>query len=353
MTTVNRQEFLSKLESVEPGLSPRPILEQSSSFVFKDGKVMTYNEEIACRYKTPLKITGAVHAAHLLTLLRKLGEEEVEVDVNEEQTEILIKGKGRRAGIALDANIVLGIDAVEEPGEWADLPEDFLEGISMVGECAARDASNFPLNCINIAPKWLEAADDFQIMRYKIKTGVQDATLVKQEYIRHITKLEMNQVSLTETWIHFRNKGGLIFSCRRYVDEYKDLTPYLEVEGEQVTLPPGLGDETERAEIFAAERDNLLEITLKIGRVVVKGTGINGWYRADRKLQNFKGEPINFFVTPHTLRDLMKKGKECEASADKLRIQGGKFTYVACLTNPEGPQGNEEPVVEEQEGQEE
>ena len=78
---INREELLNQLESVQPGLSIREIIEQSSCFVFQDGKVITYNDEIFCSQKTPLKIKGAVLAAPLIALLRKMVETEVDIEL--------------------------------------------------------------------------------------------------------------------------------------------------------------------------------------------------------------------------------------------------------------------------------
>jgi hypothetical protein len=69
MNRINREEFLRNLESVEPGLSPREILEQSSCFIFQKGWIKTFNDEVACKIKSPLKLEGAVQAAPLLAIL--------------------------------------------------------------------------------------------------------------------------------------------------------------------------------------------------------------------------------------------------------------------------------------------
>jgi len=44
---INRQEFLDSLEMVKAGLSPREFIEQSSCFAFKEGEVLTFNDESA------------------------------------------------------------------------------------------------------------------------------------------------------------------------------------------------------------------------------------------------------------------------------------------------------------------
>jgi hypothetical protein len=48
------------LKAVEPGLSQRDVVEQSSCFVFKNGYVYTYNTEVFCRHPYRVNFEGAV-----------------------------------------------------------------------------------------------------------------------------------------------------------------------------------------------------------------------------------------------------------------------------------------------------
>src|SRR5437660_934669 len=98
---VSREKFLHALESVEPGLSPRDIVDQANAFVFRNGRLYTYNDELACRIKSPLgkELEGAVRAEKLLELLRKLPEDEVTIDQRDGQ--LLVTGTGRRSGFVM------------------------------------------------------------------------------------------------------------------------------------------------------------------------------------------------------------------------------------------------------------
>jgi hypothetical protein len=73
MSQVNREVLLQQLESVQAGLSSREIIEQSSCFVFKDGNVVTFNDEVSCSRPCELgSFTGAVQAAPLLSIREML-----------------------------------------------------------------------------------------------------------------------------------------------------------------------------------------------------------------------------------------------------------------------------------------
>ena len=261
---INRVELLKQLESVLPGLSTREIIEQSSCFIFKDKTVSTFNDEISCSQKTRLRIEGAVRAMPLIQTLRKMKEEELDIDTNKKSTQLIIKGKNERAGINMEQNIILPIEGVDKPKKWKELPANFADAIAIVQPCAGKNESEFTMTCIHINSKWIEASDVYQAARYKIKTDISKPTLIRKESLKYILTLDMTKFSEAENWIHFKNPTGLIFSCRHCIAEIddddesegyptKDIARILKVKGEPLTLPKGLKKAIEKAEIFSTE----------------------------------------------------------------------------------------------------
>lgn len=348
----NRNELLQTLETVQPGLSPRDIVEQSSCFVLSGGYVMTYNDEIACRLKGPFPkdIKGAVQAAPLLSLLRKMKEDELEVEVQPD--EFIIVGKKRRGGIRMDAEVTLPIDKVEKPGDWKPLPEEFTDAVDMVQQCAGKDESQFVMTCVHFHPKWLESCDNFQLTRYKIKTGIEKSFLVRRDSVKHVTSLDMTEFSETEAWVHFRNPAGLTLSCRRWVEEYPDLNPILKFTGSPATLPKGLGDAADKAEIFSSENadNNQVQVELRPGKLRIKGVGVSGWYSEVKKLK-YDGDPLEFQIAPKLLIDITNRHNDCEISPERLKVDGGKWTYVTCLSKAGTDNSKEEAPTEDTEAE--
>lgn len=327
---VNREELLHQLEAVQPGLSPREIVEQSSCFVFKDKRVMAYNDEVACSHKCELDITGAVEAAKLVKILAKMPEEEVDVEAGE--GELIIRGKGRKVQIRMETTILLGIDSVEKPEEWKPLHEDFCEALSIVQQCAGKDEDHFNLTCINIAKKWVEAADDFQMCRYRLKTGVTDSMLVKRDSLKSVPAFGMTEFAETPAWLHFRNPAGLTLSCRRWIDDYPDLSPFLDVTGDKIQLPKGLAKEAEIAEICTEDNEES-EVMIKLsdGKLRIIGAATSGSARyVANKAANYSGPPIAFLIPPKLLGELIKHN-ECEVAKECLKVDGGKFIYITRL----------------------
>lgn len=346
---INREELLQQLMSVQPGLSRREIIEQSSCFVFKDGVVMTYNDEIACTHKCSLPVEGAVAAAPLLAILGKLPEDEITVETTD--GELIIHGKKRRAGIRREKEVALPISAVDKPTKWRELPADFLEAITMVQHSASKDESRFHLTCIHIHPKYVEACDNYQITRYKVAVGLEESTLVRSDSLKHIPALGMTEFCETDNWLHFRNANGLTLSCRRYKEDYPDLKDLLKFDGHKITLPKGLADAADKAKVFTNETsdDSQVLIELRSGKLRVKGTGGGGWYQEVKKL-TYDGPDMAFMIAPDLLIEITKRHNDAEITEGRLKVDGGKWRYVTSLGAPaEAPNADGEDVPPEEE----
>jgi hypothetical protein len=336
-TRVDRVTLLQTLEAVQPGLSTRDIVEQSSCFVFKNGRVITYNSEVACKAPSglPKELTGAVRAAPLLAVLQKVPDEEIEIEVGE--GELLLHGKGRRrAGVRMDAEITLPVDSVERPGTWQALPEDFLEAVKFVQECASKDQSEFKLTCVHLHPKWVEASDNYQVSRYRTATGVREPVLVRKESIRHVVTLGMTEFCETETWIHFRNASKIVLSCHRHTDiEFPKYGKYFRFEGVPMGLPKSLVSAAELAGIFTEENDDdEVVVTLRPDRPMeVRGHGASGWASEEKKVK-YTGPPRTFTISPRQLVEVVNRHSECVTDGNRLRVDGERWTYFTTLGTP-------------------
>jgi DNA polymerase III sliding clamp (beta) subunit (PCNA family) len=334
-TTINREDFLRQLESVSAGLAKREIIEQSKCFVFNEGRVITFNDEIACQHKCDLEITGAIQAEPLLAILRKLQEEDVSVSVADGH--MVVKGKRRTAGIRMEQEVLLNLDGLETPDQWRSVSPEFMEAIDLVQQTVSKDMSKFERTCIHITPDLVESTDNNQLSRYLLSTGFESSILVRRDSIKDVTSLGMGKVAETKNWIHFKNKLGLIFSSRRHTDEeFPDLSPLLKFNGSRLVLPKGLGEAAEKAAIFSAESSTTTDvlISLRAGKLKIRGQGVSGWY-TEVKAIDYEGPEFAFLITPKLLGDLASKHSNCLINERLLLIDGGNWKYVASLGSPE------------------
>jgi hypothetical protein len=343
---IEREKFLADLGMVKSGLSAREFLEQSSCFVFMDGMVMTFNDEVACRKDINLGITGAVQAATLLAILEKITDKKLDVDENE-KGELEFRGEKKRFGVTKDAEVFLPIDRVRMPKHWHDIPKGVVEAIGWVKHCVSLDESRFLLTCIHLHPDYVEACDNYQVMRVKIKTGLPGSVLVRGTSLAPIVGVQegegeadeetsrglgMNQIAMTKSWLHFKNEEGLIYSCRRYVEDYPSLDKLIGVEGHPIVLSKGLKGASDCAAVFATDKsgDPLVGVKLNEGRITIRGEGLSGWYEEKRKV-TYDGPPIEFFIAPDLLHHISEKYSDAQIRKDRLKVTGGGWEYVTVL----------------------
>lgn len=344
----SRESLLSLLDGVSPGLSDKDLIEQATCFAFSGGLVVTNNDETYCVATHPFgdKFTGAVPAKPLLEILRKLPDDEIDVTMGE--SGLILKGKGGRRGeIRREAEVLLDVSKLERPDKWSPLPEDFVEAVDLVQSCCSRDGEISEV-CVHVHSKWIEACDSVQLCRYRVKTGVKQPVLLRRESVRHVVTLGMTEFAEGNSWFHFRNANGLQLSCRRYLEDYPDWTEYLKVDGEKVDLPKGLKETLERASIFldgTDEEQRKVRVELLPGKLRITGTGVHGRWSEPKKT-NYEGRPLSFLASPTMLTELSAKHNACEAAEDRIKVDGGKWRFIACLDKVESNGNGETPTEE-------
>ncbi len=334
MPRVNREALLRCLESVKPGLTAKEVIDQSSCFAFQGGDVITLNEEMSCRQTSGLggKLTAAVEAKPLLETLHQWTEDEVDIEVDD--TTLTVGGKQRWADFPAADKILMSLEIVDDPGEWVPLHEDFLDALQIVAACTGRDESRYFSTCVHIHPKYLEACDSNhgQAIRYRLRTGIKERAMVPHKSIKPIIDFGMTEMSETESWLHFRSTNGLRLSCRRFVEEFPDLTTFLGVpDGAHVLLPKSLAASMKKAEVFTERA--LIKLMPKKMRIVARGTG--GGYRERKNLAGYTGERMEFWIATQLLTEIVKRHNECEVTDSFLKVNGNRFVYVVALGKSE------------------
>lgn len=328
---IEREALLGDLELVRPGLSPREFIEQSACFVFQNGHVITFNDEVSCRKKTAIQSTGAVAAKALLEVLHKVDDASLEVE--DDGGEIQFKGNGKRFGVAVEKEISLPIDRVEMPENWHPFEKRVIEAVGMVQHCVGKDESKFITTCVHLFPNGVESCDNRQMMRCSLPTGLKKSVIVRGTSIAHICVLAMDKIALTQSWLHFTNSSGLILSCRRYDEQFPDLSSILSFKGEPTSIPKDLAKVCDRASIFAEGEEGaepLVSVSLIPGKLKIVGEGHAGWYKEIKNIV-YDGPPLDFCVAPELLRHIGEKYSDAEVGQDRLKVKGGNWTYITAL----------------------
>jgi hypothetical protein len=364
--TVNKEAFLSVLQSVQAGLNQRENqVEQSSCVAFQDGVILTYNDEVSCRCSSglPNSFKGAIQAKPLMEMLKKYPDETLELEATD--IALTISGVRKKTEMRMEKEIVLSLDAVENPTDWKTLPEGFDEALETVSSCAGKEKelNRFDLSCIHFHPKYVEACDMVQLARYRIKIGVEKEFLVRKESIKHITNLGMTEFAETDSWVHFRNSKELIYSCRRFLEVFPSLDELIAVTGSPITLPGGLKEIADRAASASSERadDNHILLEIKDGKARITGKGLTITHK-EWVMIKYSGPKLSFLVDPSILMKIASDYKEAEictrdigngSKTSSLKVSGDRFSYVSMLMASDSEEVNvkvkKDPKSEEKE----
>lgn len=337
---VNRTELLQCLEMTQMGLSPKNLIEQSACFAFKNSRVMTFNEDVACRIKSPLPkdFHGAVLGSKLLQVIRSIKEEEIDLEIQDDKLRVGAKRSG--ADISFQKEILLPFNEIDPPGEWKELHTDFTEAVKMVESCAESNKES-KLRFIHVHPIYIEACDNFQMARYQIETGLENSVFIKRDDLKSAVNLGLTSFSDTSGWLHVRSPKGAIISLKKWDEDYPDYSEHFDFKGQEVSLPKSLGDAASFAEIFAQENkdDPQVEVIIRKGKVRVIGRGVTGEAWKGSKI-NYDGPNIGFMIDPQLLISIVEKHQSCEILGEKLRAEGRCWKYATVLGSS-GSNGSE------------
>lgn len=334
---INRAYLVGLLEKVKPGLATKELVEQSTSFIFLNSFLHTYNDEISvsCAIKDFDGVEGAVRAQEVYKLLTRMKDELVEIETTD--SEFKVFGKKVKAGIALDSNIKIPlIDYRDKNKKWHDMPSDFLEALKFVSFSCSKDMARPVLTCVHVNKDYVEASDGYRISRRYLESnlGVHDF-LIPATIIRHILNYEMRHICVDGEWVHFKTDTELLVSCRIFNEGYPDIDSIgvLAVEGDEIILPEILSDVVDRAEVLA-KKDAMLgsEIIVSIEekKLIVKGACEIGWFEEEVRLK-YSGKPIKFLINPVFLKDILKLTLKSIIGDNKMKFVGDSWEYVMAL----------------------
>jgi hypothetical protein len=330
---VNRNDLLHRLLSAAAGLTRKEVLQQSSCFVLKKGRAYTFNQEINCSVPTGLdsELVGAVPAAKLLELLKRLPDDEVEVGHNGKS--LSVKGGGGRASrLAVEAEVLLPVDLppAEFPRTWIQLHENFAEAADLTSRCTKKKCDQFARTCVHALPDCLEATDNARMLRYPVKTFLAAEALIRGSTLKEMVQLGMTHGCATPNWLHFKNPLGLRMSLLKFAPEgYPNCTPCLERRGTPVRLPGGLAQAAELAGLFEDE-DGSIRIEASGGLLTVTGENAYGDYTEPKKM-TYEGPDLKFGVPPKLLAELVEHDTAVEIGDGFVRIATPRYTFVAAL----------------------
>ncbi len=343
---INRQSLLQTLKAIKPGLATKEMLEQSTSFVFQNGRAYTYNDEVAISHPVNKGLSGAVLAKELYGLLDKYKDEELDITLTD--TEMQIKGKRSSAGIALQAEISLPLDELGKIGKWKPLPKTFGEAINFCRFSASKDMIDPTLTCLNISGKFVESCNRFQITRYDMGTELdsKESLLLPASAASILAGYDPKEYTLTKGWAHFQNADKTVFSCRVGEGEFPDIGKFIKPKGHEFEFPKGLTEVLDKAGVFSVDNelnDPSIRIDLSKGKLAVESSNGVGWFK-ERVRAVYDGPDVCFEANPEFLMKMLPIIKMASITVgDKslpnktgmLKFKGDSFVHCFTMSIPE------------------
>ncbi len=343
MVQINRQELINILDKVKPGLAKREIIQQSTTFAFIGGKVVTYNDSISVSYPIKeLDFIGAIEAKEFYELLNKLSSNEVFLSVQDNN--LIVQADKSKAGFILQSDIVLPLDEVERSSadSWIPVPSNLKEALAFSLFSCARDIGIPAFTCVHLNKDgFVEATDNVRITRYKVDSTFPKSVLIRSSSVKALLDYEFTEMSFGNSWIHFRDDSGLVFSCRLFDGRFPNIdeTGILNVQGEEVVFPHNLVDMLDRALVFAKNFNSydlirtgipLLDVSFKDKLFKVKIRSDSGWFEEFVEL-DYAGNPISFSANPLLLRDIVDKTDRCIVGDRCIKFQNDSWEHVIAL----------------------
>lgn len=331
---MKKQELLSVLEKVKPGLANKDMIVQASSFAFIEDSVVTFNDEISVRCKLPgTFLSGAVKAEELYKFLSKINTDEIEL--TQVENEIRISSGKAKAGLVIESEIRLPLDELGEIKGWTPLPADFLKTIEVVRFCCSNNMSKPICTCIHVRRDGIiEAFDNYRAIRFQIEK-IPYTFLLPEAAANQLIAYPVTQMASSEGWVHFADEEkSLVFSCRIFGEAYFNLDPYFQIaDFVEFAFPIESLDILARARVFSKTdvfSDEKVEISAEKRRLFFRVKSAGSWFEEWVKI-----EPKTDFRTymhPQFLQDILKLTTKCQIVPGRMiKFYGDNWEHTAQL----------------------
>ncbi len=335
---INKAELQKALEKVKPALANKELIEQTTSFAFKDGRVVTYNDEISISHPVNnLDITGAIKAQALYEFLNKIKQDEI--DIEWEENQLIIKAAKAKAGLVLEQEVKLPVEEIGEIQKWKPVPDDLIPALKFCNPCCSQDMSRPILTCVHVSGKAIEASDSYQIVRHSLENKIPiKPFLLPSSSVRELVKYDIKEMAEGEGWAHFKTEEGTIFSSRILSGEFPDVGKLLEFDGVDFDFPKKTLSALEKAQVFSKSAFNsgdlpTISITIIDGAINITSKNEYGWFEESVRSKHVnQGDPINFMIGIEFLVNLLSQLQACLIGEDRVKFEGENWIHVIAIT---------------------
>lgn len=332
---IDKKELLEGLVTVRPGLAKSDIIEQSTHFIFTGNDVVTYNDRVCVLFPFKTDFTCSAKAEELYKILSSISEDSVEIKVDGKQMKFISKGTKAGLTVSFDQKLVDVVKSLDVDNlDWFDLPSDFIKGIKMCIFSASRDVSQGYLACIGILKDRVVSSDNIRLSRYVLDGSISEDVLIPSSCAEDLCRFDVSRYALTDSWIHFEDENGVVFSVRRVIDTYPDIDDYFDVSGGvELNIPSQVKDVIESMLIMVEGQslvDKTISITVENNEMVLSSEKIIGWIEKHVNI-NYTGEKLSFLVNPILFMQILEKLTKMTVLDGRAFLTSGSFSHIMAL----------------------
>jgi len=213
---VDRKALLNSIAKALPGVETgNVILEGADTFIFAEGFVYSYNDNISVSSKLlgeAANLNGSVKAKDFYDLINRFTDDELKI-MNKEGKWIIRSGSAKAELVLLKSSTVDYIKKmIPTELEWVDLPQNFISSVKL---CLFTN-NHSSLSGIFILKDVILSTDEMRINYVKLTSSLKENVWLSDKSIVELIKLDgIKKYASSDRWIHFLSEDGTIFSCKK------------------------------------------------------------------------------------------------------------------------------------------
>lgn len=337
---INKQEMLSIIDKVKPGLAKKEVIEQASHLVFSDNEIVTFNDSISVSHPFECDVEFSVRGDDFYKIVNGIAEPEFEITLTD--STLNIKSKTTKAALSTilgeAAQVTHLIEAVREcttaKGFWKKLPEEFLKGLHLCSFSASTDLTTGVKSCCAVNGDSIYTTDNIRASIYVMDKSM-DSLMLPAKSVSDLIKYPVEEYGVSDNWAHFRTKAGVVFNAKMMKGDYpfKGIDKLFTEAPETLAFPEELGTVVSSIAALAegdGDIDKAITITVEAGKITCKAQKERGWITKTVACE-YKGDTFVFMVNPLFFSQVLKQATAFTLIGNKGMFNSDSFNHILSL----------------------
>lgn len=345
---VKKNTLLGVLKTVKAGVASKDIILQSSHFVFNHDHVASYNDELCIVMPFDCGFQCTVEADLLLKVVSKFTSDDITMTVD--GNSLLMKGGKSEVGIeaVMESEIFKYIELVWndlQAASWYDLDKELLKAVELCSFSAGRDRTRANLCCVRVEGVDVYSSDGVRISWYTLAKDSGMTFLIDSEHVSKIVSTIGNtvqQLALTEAWIHFATEHNLVVSVKRTLpgDKPFDLKKYFNefVPKVVIPLPEHFAVNIELVETLSEgdrDLDKTIEMTIDKKQITLRSRSQKGWASQilgiETQAKDASVLPVATNINPRMFLEIIKHSSTMQIRETMALFKSDSFQHILAL----------------------